>query len=258
VATETDARNFVDELLRAVSATPDAPAVIAGDVHLTFGDLERRVDAAAAALRLPSRSLVVLVGDRTIDFVVAYLAVQRAGHVPLLAAAQHARAAAVTWAAGALVHADDRGLRVERLDAPAPVLHPDLALLLSTSGSTGSPKLVRLSHENLSRNAAAIAEFLRLTSADRGISSLPLHYCYGLSILHSHLSVGASVVLTEASVVDPSFRHSLDRHSVTNLAGVPHTFDLLERSGFHFGAHRGLRFVTQAGGSALGARRDGC
>ena len=70
---------------------------------------------------------------------------------------------------------------------------PDLALLLTTSGSTGSPKLVRLSHENLDSNAAAIAESLGVRPSDRAITSLPLHYCYGLSVVHSHLTSGPAL-----------------------------------------------------------------
>ena len=90
-------------------------------------------------------------------------------------------------------------------------LHPDLAVLLSTSGSTGSPKLVRLSHENLRSNAESIASYLGLTPDDRAATTLPMHYCYGLSVVNSHLLVGASLLLTEASVVDERFWDGLRR-----------------------------------------------
>src|SRR4029453_16211375 len=109
---------------------------------------------------------------------------------------------------------------------------PDLALLLSTSGSTGSPKLVRLSRANLLANARSIAESLDLRSTDVAITSLPLHYCYGLSVLHSHLLVGASVVLTGLSVADACFWDLAERAAVTGLAGVPHTYALLDAVGF--------------------------
>ena len=81
-------------------------------------------------------------------------------------------------------------------------LHPSLALLLSTSGSSGSPKLVRLSRRNLLANATAIAEALQVRDDDRAVTTLPLHYCYGLSVVHSHLLRGAALVLTERSVLD--------------------------------------------------------
>ena len=84
-------------------------------------------------------------------------------------------------------------------------LHPELALLLSTSGSTGSPKLVRLSGESVQANAAAIAQYLHLRPTDTAATTLPLSYCYGMSVVNSHLLVGASLVLTDLSVVDPCF-----------------------------------------------------
>lgn len=133
---------------------------------------------------------------------------------------------------------------------PAP--HPDLALLLSTSGSTGSPRLVRLSADAVTANAEAIADYLGLGAGDVGITALPLHYCYGLSVLHSHLAVGAAVVLTDAAVVDPCFWDAVDRHGVTSIAGVPHSFEMLEASGaadrLARGEHPSVRLLTQAGG----------
>jgi acyl carrier protein len=136
----------------------------------------------------------------------------------------------------------------ERRPGTAHDLHPDLALLLSTSGSTGSPKLVRLSGGNLQSNAEAIGEALGIRSSDRTVTTLPLHYCYGLSVLNSHLARGASVLLTHLSVVDPCFWAEFTTRRATTLAGVPHTFDLLDRAGFESASLPSLRAVTQAGG----------
>jgi acyl-CoA synthetase (AMP-forming)/AMP-acid ligase II len=248
VAVELQSNHFVDRLLRATHLTPDAPALFAGSAVLTYAQLDERVHALAAEFDLPQRSVVVLNGERTVGFVVAYLAAQRAGHVPLLAAREHMDALAASWAAAAVAHIDGDEVDVQRLAAPATELHPQLALLLSTSGSTGSPKLVRLSHTNLSANAEAIIEYLGITAADRAITTLPMHYCYGLSVLHSHLAAGASVVIADGSVVDPCTLAAIDRHGVTSLAGVPHTFALLDRSGFDPAQHPSLRMLTQAGG----------
>ena len=214
---------------------------------ISYCDLSRQIELQAAAWDLPSRSLVVLSGEPTLGFIVGYLSLLDAGHVPLLAAA-HVDELVDTWRPAAVAHYPQGGSQVTRTDWAAPPLHSDLALLMSTSGSTGSPKLVRLSHLNLVSNAEAIADYLALTQDDRGITSLPLHYCYGLSVLHSHLAVGASIVLTSASVVDPCFRDAMRRHGVTNLAGVPHTFELLDQSRFHELDLPHLRLMTQAGG----------
>ena len=127
-------------------------------------------------------------------------------------------------------------------------LHPDLALLLSTSGSTGSPKLVRLSHRNLATNTAAIAEYLDIRETDRAATTLPMSYCYGLSVVHSHLLRGAGLILTDHSVVDDEFWELFRRHRGTAFAGVPYTFEMLERIGAQALDLPHLRYVTQAGG----------
>ncbi|MEZ5236896.1 MAG: AMP-binding protein [Acidimicrobiales bacterium] len=182
-------------------APPGAVALLDAERELTYAQLARRIEARAAELDLPARSLVVLEGERSIELVVTYLALLWSGRVPLLAARGGAELAE-HWGAAAHLTASANGLRVRRLPGRPPALHPDLALLLPTSGSTGCPKLVRLSRRNLLANAASIAGYLGLHDGDRAISSLPLHYCYGLSVLHAHLHVRGSMVLTESSVVD--------------------------------------------------------
>ncbi len=231
-------------------ADPGTIALVADDRLITRGELSDLIAARRIELALPDRSLVVLTGQTSLEWVVTYLALLAARHVPLLAS-DHVERLAGAWSPAAVVEATPGGVVIERRHEAVSSeveLHDDLALLLSTSGSTGVPKLVRLSHRNLSSNARAIADYLQLRPGDRGITSLPLHYCYGLSVIHSHLIAGASVVLTGASVVDPCFRDALRRHRVTNIAGVPHTFHLLERVGAEQIHVPSLRLVTQAGG----------
>src|SRR5262249_42494349 len=127
-------------------------------------------------------------------------------------------------------------------------LHDDLALLLSTSGSTGSPKLVRLSYRNLTANANTIAGYLDIRETDRAATTLPMCYCYGLSVVHSHLLRGAGLILPDPTVVDDKFWERFRRHRGTSFAGVPYTFELLERVGTHTLALPHLRYITQAGG----------
>ena len=127
-------------------------------------------------------------------------------------------------------------------------LHPDLALLLNTSGSTGSPKLVRLTLANLQANARSIAEYLKLTPAERPITSLPMPYSYGLSVLNSHLLAGAAIVFSEDSVLRREFWDAIDRYSCTSLAGVPYTYQLLLQAGLLAKRGDSLTTLTQAGG----------
>ncbi|MGA8892734.1 MAG: AMP-binding protein, partial [Anaeromyxobacteraceae bacterium] len=129
-----------------------------------------------------------------------------------------------------------------------PRIHPDLAVLLSTSGSTGSAKLVRLTRRNLEANAESIRLALSIDGAERGMASLPLHYSYGLSVVNSHLAAGASVVLTEESVASPRFWRLLGDERCTSMPGVPYTYDLLARIGFEQIDTPSLRTLTQAGG----------
>ncbi len=133
-------------------------------------------------------------------------------------------------------------------EAEAMALHPDLALLLSTSGSTGSPKFVRLSSRNVLSNAQAIAQYLQLQADDRPITSLPPHYTYGLSVIHSHLVVGATMALTDKSLFDRGFWDFMNSAGVTSFAGVPYHYDMLKKLRFWRQDLPALRLLTQAGG----------
>lgn len=123
-----------------------------------------------------------------------------------------------------------------------------VAILLSTSGSTGSPKQVALSGINLHSNATAIAEYLKITSTDIAITSLPMNYSYGLSVLNSHLASGAAIVLTDESIISRPFWQAFEEHQVTSLAGVPHSYQMLLRLGFTKKQYGHLKCLTQAGG----------
>ena len=111
-------------------------------------------------------------------------------------------------------------------------LHKDLALLLSTSGSTGSPKFVKISRENLQANTASIAAYLNITASDRPITTLPMSYTYGLSIINSHLYRGATLLLTEYSVMEQKFWDFFKLHKATTFGGVPYTYKMLQFIGF--------------------------
>lgn len=127
-------------------------------------------------------------------------------------------------------------------------LHQDLALLMTTSGSTGSPKFVRLSYQNIESNTNSIIQYLHMTEKERGITNLPIHYVYGLSIVNTHLLIGASLVVTEKSLFEHDFWQLVEQQNVSNLAGVPYTYTMMERLRF-FGMNLpNLRTLTQAGG----------
>jgi acyl-CoA synthetase (AMP-forming)/AMP-acid ligase II len=240
--------------LLAVGADDDV-AITTADGSVTRGELRARVYDARDVLG-DIRRLVFVSCSNTVDLLVAYLAALAGGHPVLLLdgsdseqAAAHRRDLVARFDPDVVVDRGDDGWRFrERRPGTRHTLHPELAMLASTSGSTGSPKLVRLSRRNLESNAASIAEYLGLRSDDRAATTLPMHYCYGLSVINSHLLTGASVHLTERSVVDPVFWHEFDRVGATSFAGVPYTFELLGRVGFADRVPASLRHVTQAGG----------
>ena len=135
-----------------------------------------------------------------------------------------------------------------RSDGVESDLHPSLALLLSTSGSTGNPKFVRLTLASVRANACSIVEALGITPDDRAIASLPMHYSYGLSVLNSHLVRGASVVLTNDGWMSADFWKLVREHNCTSLAGVPYSYQMLQRLNLDRLNVPSLSTLTQAGG----------
>jgi acyl-CoA synthetase (AMP-forming)/AMP-acid ligase II len=229
----------------------EALALRTAEQSVSYAELAQRVERAAVELG-SGRRLVLVAAENSLDAVVTYLGALHGGHVPLLAPGdrlQHLDGLIDAYDPDVVTGRGEDGWRIApRRDGTVHGLHPELALLLTTSGSTGSPKLVRLSQENLDSNADAIGQALGIRATDRAMTSLPLHYCYGLSVIHSHLAAGAGVVLTDLSVVDPCFWALFDDAGATTLAGVPHSFELLDRSGFAQRSHPSLRAITQAGG----------
>lgn len=130
-------------------------------------------------------------------------------------------------------------------------LHDELALLLTTSGSTGSPKLVRQSYKNLTENTKSIVQYLKLDDTERAITSLPMNYNYGISIINTHFWVGAALILTDKSVMQKEFWQHLKDFEATSFAGVPYTYEMLDKLRFFNMNLPNLRYMTQAGGKLL-------
>jgi len=127
-------------------------------------------------------------------------------------------------------------------------LHDNLALLLTTSGSTGSPKFVRISYEAIEGNAAAIASYLSLDEKERPITTLPMNYSFGLSVINSHVLTGATLLLTSKTLMERSFWDFLKNQKATSLSGVPYTFEVLSKLRFTNMNLPSLKTLTQAGG----------
>lgn len=220
-----------------------------GRTHSYSALLEQVVQQEQVLDALGTRTMGFLLCDNTLSDLALYLACLRRGHVPLLLSAQmpseqldalQAHYRPVWIAVRGEIHASP--------DAHPAELHPALGLLLSTSGTTGSPRLVRLSRAALQANATSIASYLGLGVQERAITSLPMQYSYGLSVINSHLSVGATLVLNTDSVLSRAFLHRMSEHNVTSLAGVPYMYQMLHRTAFFKQELPALRTLTQAGG----------
>jgi len=129
-----------------------------------------------------------------------------------------------------------------------PEMSDDLAVLIPTSGTTGSPKLVRLSYKNIQANTESIAEFLGIVPDDKAITTLPMNYVYGLSIIQSHLMAGAGIIITEKTVFDSQFWDVFKSKGATTFSAVPYTYEVLDKLHFLNLDLPSLRYITQAGG----------
>ena len=127
-------------------------------------------------------------------------------------------------------------------------INPKVALLLTTSGSTGSPKLVKLTARNIMSNAESIAEYLKIDESERPITTLPMYYSFGMSVINSHLIRGATILLTDKSLMQGEFWNFLREQRATSMSGVPYTYEILKRLHFFKMELPYLKTLTQAGG----------
>lgn len=130
-------------------------------------------------------------------------------------------------------------------------LNPELCLLLTTSGSTGSPKFVRQSYNNVGHNAKSIVKYLELNEDERPITTLPMNYTYGLSIINSHLMVGATILLTDKGLMQKEFWKFFKDEQATSFGGVPYTYEMLDKLRFSRMDLPSLQYMTQAGGKLI-------
>ena len=127
-------------------------------------------------------------------------------------------------------------------------INPELSCLLATSGTTGNPKYVKLSRENLLSNTKAISKSLKIKSSDKSITTMPPYYSYALSIINTHLMNGSKIIMNEYSLIDRNFWNLFYKLKPNNLNGVPYTYEILDKIKFEKMNLKHLRYITQAGG----------
>ena len=222
-----------DKMIFGIDTYSSRLAIIADDgTRLTYGELAERV--VARAKELQRGVLQFCLCKNSIESVVEYLACLEAGApVVLLDATKDAETIE----------------NLRKIYKPSETkCHPDLALCLTTSGSTGSPKLVRLTKRNILTNAESIAEYLQIDENERPITMLPMYYSYGLSIINSHLLKGATILLTDKTYAQREFWNFLKENEATSMSGVPYTWELLRRLRFMRMDLPSVKTMTQAGG----------
>ncbi len=230
-------------------------ALVTGDESITYYELNNMVNEYAAHLAEfdLKNQLAFLPMKMNIFSVVRYLACLRESIVPLLLPSHINESLiqnlydiykpAISFGLGGLHDTKLHSMSVSNVGLPK-----NLALLLNTSGSTGSAKLVKLSHDNLHQNAKAICEYLKVDSRDKVHCSLPLSYSYGLSILNTHLQAGACVYLSELTPLSENYYDELIGENITSMSGVPYFYQMLFRTGFFEKDIPSLKVMTQAGG----------
>lgn len=206
-------------------------------------------DVNFAVKKLPSaRSLIFIITSNSYSSLVYYLACLRGNH-PFLLFDEKVDFSLLSslqelYQPNLLIK---EGL-VEVYSKVEHYFHKDLAMLMSTSGSTGSPKLVRLSKLNLSSNTNSISDYLEIVQDDTAITTLPMSYSYGLSVINTHLSRGASVILNNYGILTKEFWAAVVEYQVSTFSGVPFIFQTIRKLKYQRFPTSSIRYLTQAGG----------
>ena len=231
----------------------------------TYSELETVSDDIADKIKLSNKGIVFLFTSNNYSCIVAYISILRSGNAVLLLDEklndEIKNGLISTYNPEFILTTNENVPENYAVDFKydslyfykrnkfiADIIFPELAVLLSTSGTTGSPKLVRLSSSNIQSNAASIAKYLEIGSNERPITTLPLSYSYGLSVINSHMLRGAAIVLTDKTVFFRDFWNVFNDYKCTSFAGVPYTYTMLKRINFNKIELPTLKYFTQAGG----------
>jgi len=256
----------VDSFFRHFDSKSQNTFLIDADrnITLTYAEADSIINNIALGIKQHNKKLAFLFCDNSYTSLLSYLAALRSGNAVLLLNSKlnegikqnliNLYKPEIIFSQAPLAlqcysHKGSDGVNYYTCDneSHSPVYH-NLAVLLSTSGTTGSPKLVRLSYRNVVSNAESIADYLNIRPAERAVTSLPMSYSYGLSVINSHIVAGASLMLTETSFIFRDFWNLFNQHKCTSFAGVPYSYSLLKKSRFDEISLPSLRTLTQAGG----------
>ena len=256
-----DSKKMPQSLLS--TSSPDLAVALFDDEGRTYsyGDLRGLADQVKV---LKIDGLVLVFIKNQIDSIAGYLAFVQAG-VPVMLVGDEVDSSykeklIESYSPRYLLSSSEISSRYQVLDLSfgdwqlfkrengASEVNDSLGLMLGTSGSTGSPKFVRLSHMAIRANANDIMEALNIQSTDTAITCLPCSYSYGLSIVNSHVAAGSRILVSDSSIVNKDFWRMVEEHCVTSFAGVPTTYKLLRQMRWSPSGDLSIKYMTQAGG----------
>ncbi|WP_269622648.1 AMP-binding protein [Prochlorococcus marinus] len=250
--------NFLSEY-----QSSDKIALINEDSKLSYGTLNSKIDQLLEKFK--PKTIVILVCDNSIESIILYLALLKVEAIPLLLNSALNQSEILYYSDAYCAEKIISPFKIDSLNIESIECYShfsisqvkgfklvdnynQLALLLTTSGSTGSPKLVRISKDNIISNTESIINSLSITGKERQITTLPMNYTYGLSCINTLLFSGGSIIVNKHSLVERSFWDLVAKYSPTTLAGVPYTYEMLYRIGLNKLSTTTINKFTQAGG----------
>tara|TARA_B100000242_G_scaffold276529_1_gene232475 strand:+ start:414 stop:1814 length:1401 start_codon:yes stop_codon:yes gene_type:complete len=237
-------------------------ALISNDRNISYEELKEKVNYLSK--NFDKGSINLLICSNTIESIILYLSLLKSGAVILLLSNQLSDENIIKYAnkykASNIISQKKISLDIfnnfwnfgdffiYKNPNSLNLKNTNLALLLTTSGSTGNPKVVKISKNNLLSNTLAISKYLKLSKEDRHITTLPMNYTYGLSCINTFLFSGASIVLNNHSILEKSFWELINNFKPSSISGVPYTYEILNKIGINRLLSTSINVLTQAGG----------
>ena len=242
----------------------DEIALITKEEKLTYGSLRKKI--LYFSKKFKPKSVNILLCTNSIDSIIIYLSLLYAGAIPLLLNNEldtsNIKLYKEKFKAKTVISESNKKLNLSSIywdlnnyiiyefNEFNQIKNKELSLLLTTSGSTGNPKVVRISKKNIVSNTKSICKYLSINKKDRHITTLPMNYTYGLSCINTFLYSGASIVLNKYSLLERGFWDLMKKYKPTSFSGVPYTYEVLHKIGFEkiINSSSSIKCYTQAGG----------
>ena len=234
---------------------------------VTYGQLDLMASCVRDVMG-PDKCCVLILADKSIDAVSMYYCCLTNGYVPLVMDEKtdctlleslekdynfqyiFCHKSKLAYFNGGLIYATDNDYVILSTGKERMEINPDLAVLMSTSGTTGSSKTVRLTYSNLRVACEASAQFYEADKTDIGMMLLPMAYCFGQVFLIVHFLKGAKICVCNYSIFENEFWDFFNRSQITDFYCVPYTGSQLRRLGFYEQDYPALRYICQGGGKA--------